>query len=127
MLGRTGPSQGFITLCGFLAVLAGCTGHVAPAPIIQASPLTGRLTAGVIVSVRSIDPGLSPAITNSILTALGQAPVNLARVSATEIVIRRADQTGTSIVEPVRSGALGYAPGERIAIVEAAATVIHPE
>jgi len=127
MVYRSGSFQGLIGVCGVLATLAGCASHVVPAPIIQASPLTGRLTTGIIVSVRNTDAELDPALTNSILTALGQTPINRAEESAVEIVIRRADQTGTSIVESAQTGATTYARGEKIAIVEAASTVIHPE
>jgi hypothetical protein len=127
MVCRSGSLQGLIGICGVLATVAGCASHVAPAPIIQASPLTGRLTTGVIASLRSIDADLDPALTNSIVTALGQTPVNPAAVSAVEIVIRRTDRTGTSIVEFAQTGAKTYAPGEKIAIVEAATTVIRPE
>jgi len=113
--------------CGLLVLSAGCANHVAPAPTVEPAPLMGRLTSGVVVAVRNVDATQDAALTDSILTALGQSQINIPPVPAEEVVILRADQSATSILEPARTGTAGYAAGEKIAIVEAAATMIHPE
>jgi hypothetical protein len=124
---RSGFSPDFLACCGLLAWLAGCAHYVVPVATVEPAPLTGRLTSGVVVSVRSINATQDTALTHSILIALGQSQVNIPALPAEEVVILRADQTATSIVEPAHSGPTGYAAGEKIAIVEAAATMIHPE
>ena len=117
----------FLACCGFLVLLAGCARHVAPAATIEPAPITGRLTSGVVVAVRNIDAAEDTALTDSILSALGQSQTNIPPGPVEEVVILRADQSATSIVEPAESGPSGYAAGEKIAVVEAAATMIHPE
>jgi len=108
------------------ALLSGCAAHVIPPPVVQTSPITGRLETGIVVSVRPIDPAADPAVTSAILSALGQtappAPQN-----TVEIVIRRQDHSITSIVQQQGPGQPAFTPGEPVTIVEAATTTVRPE
>jgi hypothetical protein len=44
-----------------------------------------------------------------------------------ELVIRRPDNSVTAIVQQQQPGQPGFVPGEKVAIVEAAATIVRPE
>jgi len=107
-------------------LLQGCTGRAIPAPISQTSPLNGRFSKGTIVAVRKVDVGNHNGSVNTIMTALSQKPINQGG-PAVEIVIRRADGTVTSIVQQRQAGQPSFMPGETVAIVEAAATIVHSE
>ncbi len=60
------------------------------------------------------------------MTALSQTPINQGG-PAVEIVIRRPNGTVTSIVQQQQAGQPSFMPGETVAIVEAAATIVHSE
>jgi outer membrane lipoprotein SlyB len=107
-------------------LLEGCASPSQLAPVAQTSPLTGRFTTGTVISVRNIDSGDDEGAVVQILAALGQVPLSN-RDQAVEIVIRRQDNTVTSIVQQQQPGQSSFVPGERVAIVEAAATIIRPE
>jgi outer membrane lipoprotein SlyB len=108
-------------------LLSGCAAHVVPPPVVQTSPIEGRLERGVVVSVRPVDPAADPAVTSAILTALGQAAAAPSAPNSVEIVVRRQDNSVTSIVEQLAPGQPAFTPGESVAIVEAATTIIRPE
>jgi outer membrane lipoprotein SlyB len=108
------------------ALLSGCAGHTLPAPTAQTSSLQGRFETGTVVAVRNVNSGDGNHAVNQILTALGQTPVTDWK-PAIEIVIRRRDNTVTSIIQPQQAGQPEFVPGENVAIIEAAATVVRPE
>ena len=107
-------------------LLEGCAAHHLPAPIAQTSPLNGRLSTGIVVSVRQVDTAANDGTVSQILTALGR-PAARGQGQAVELVIRRQDNTVTSIVQQQRPGQPSFVAGENVAIVEAAATVVRPE
>ena len=107
-------------------LLEGCAAHNLPAPIAQTSPLNGRFSTGTVVSVRQVDRGDDDGAVAQIVTALGLPPAR-SQGQAVELVIRRRDNTVTSIIQQQHSGLPSFAPGENVAIVEAAATVVRPE
>jgi len=109
------------------AMLVGCAAHVVPAPVVQSSPISARLETGVVVSVRAIDPSKNTAITSAILSALGQAAIPASGQNSVEIVIRRRDNSVTSIVQQQEPGGASLTPGEAVTIVEAATTSVRPE
>jgi len=109
------------------AILAGCAAHVVPAPVVQTSPISARLEAGVVVSVRPIDPSENIAITSAILSRLGQTANLTSAQNSVEIVIRRRDDTVTSIVQQQRPDQASFTPGEAVTIVEAATTSVRPD
>jgi outer membrane lipoprotein SlyB len=109
-----------------MGLLGGCAGRTLPAPTAQTSSLQGRLETGTVVSVRNVNSTNGNIGVNQILAALGQAPVTDWK-PAVEIVIRRHDNTVTSIIQPQQTGQSQFVPGENVAIVEAAATVVRPE
>jgi outer membrane lipoprotein SlyB len=106
-------------------LLEGCAPHL-PTPIAQTSPLNGRLNTGTIVSVRQVSHGDDEGAITQIFTALGRSPVN-SQNQAVELVIRRQDNSVTSIVQQQQPGQPSFTPGESVAIVEAAATIVRPE
>ena len=108
------------------AFLSGCAGRTLPAPTAQTSSLQGRFETGTVIAVRNVDSGEGNTAVNQILTALGQTPVTGWK-PAVEIVIRRRDNTVTSIIQPQQADQPEFVPGEKVAIVEAAATVVRPE
>lgn len=108
------------------AFLSGCAGRTLPAPTVQTSSLQGRFETGTVIAVRNVDSGEGNTAVNQILTALGQTPVTDWK-PAVEIVIRRRDNTVTSIIQPQQADQPEFVPGEKVAIVEAAATVVRPE
>jgi outer membrane lipoprotein SlyB len=107
-------------------LLAGCAArHVAP-PTPETSPLQGRLNFGTVISVRTVMIAKNGGTTVSILSALGvTAPAG--SWAGVELVIRRQDLTVTSVVQREQLGQPRFVPGERVAIAEAAATIVRPE
>ena len=71
-----------------------------------------------MISVRPAAFDGSDAATQQILATL-HAPAP-ARQAAVELVIRRQDNAVVSIVQPAGTGQPDFAPGEHVAIVEAA-------
>jgi outer membrane lipoprotein SlyB len=114
-------------LVAILALLEGCAGHSAPPPVAETSPLTGKLSAGTIVSVRHVDPQNNQDVTEAILNALGVKQIPTADGRYVEIVIRKENGTGTSIVQAQLAGHALPVQGGKVAIVEAAETVIHAD
>jgi outer membrane lipoprotein SlyB len=106
--------------------LTGCARRTLPAPTAQTSSLQGRFETGTVVAVRNVNSGDGNNAVNQILTALGQTSVTGWK-PAVEIVIRRRDNTVTSIIQSQQAGQPEFVPGEKVAIVEAAATVVRPE
>jgi outer membrane lipoprotein SlyB len=113
-------------LLSMSAFLSGCAGLTLPAPTAQTSSLQGRFETGTVISVRNVNSGDGNDSVNQILGALGQTPITGWK-PAVEIVIRRRDNTVTSIIQPQQAGQPEFVPGESVAIVEAAATVVRPE
>ncbi len=126
MLADRLPRWGF-ALLAVAPMVTGCTQHAIPAPAAQISPLTGRFETGTIVAVRAVDAGSDINATNAILSALNEQPISGMPKQAVEILIRRQDNTVTSIVQQQQIGQTGLLPGQKVAIVEAAATVIRGE
>jgi hypothetical protein len=133
---RYAPEENFMTPIHSLArwafpllvvspFLSGCAGRTLPAPTAQTSSLQGRFETGTVVAVRNVNSGGNNAV-NQILTTLGQTSVTGWK-PAVEIVIRRHDNTVTSIIQSQQAGQPEFVPGEKVAIVEAAATVVRPE
>jgi outer membrane lipoprotein SlyB len=120
-LGRLG-----FALCSIAPLLAGCAAHHLPSPLAQTSSLNGRFSTGTVVSVRQVDRSDNDGAVAQILKALGR-PSAQSQGQAVELVIRRQDNTVTSIIQPQASGQPSFTPGEKVAIVEAAATVVRPE
>jgi len=120
-LGRLG-----FALCSIAPLLEGCAAHHLPSPVAQTSSLNGRFSIGTVVSVRQVDRSDNNGAVVQILTALGR-PSAPSQGQAVELVIRRQDNTVTSIIQPQNSGQPNFTPGEKVAIVEAAATVVRPE
>jgi outer membrane lipoprotein SlyB len=108
------------------AALAGCAAKPIPPPIAQTSPLLGRSSTGTIVSVRPVVLSSNGNEVSTILAALGEPPAAPAS-PANELVIRRADASITSIIQPAGGGQPSFSPGEAVAIDEAAATVVRPQ
>ncbi len=115
-------------LCSIAPLLEGCAAHHLPSPVAQTSSLNGRFSLGTVVSVRQVDRSNNDGAVAQILKALGRpsAP-SQGQGQAVELVIRRQDNTVTSIIQQQNSGQLSFTPGEKVAIVEAAATVVRPE
>lgn len=108
-----------------LAPLFACAGHAVPPPSAQATSLTGQLRLGTVVSVRPATSDGRDAATQQILATL-HAPAP-APQAAVELVIRRQDNSVVSIVQPAGPGQPDFLPGEHVAIVEAADTVVRPQ
>ena len=120
-LGRLGAA-----LFCIAPLLEGCAAHHLPSPTAQTSSLNGRFSQGTVVSVRQVDRSDHDGAVAQILTALGRPSVQ-SQGQAVELVIRRQDNTVTSIIQPQAAGQPSFTPGEKVAIVEAAATVVRPE
>lgn len=105
--------------------LAGCAGHPPlPPPAALPSPLTGRVTPGVIAAIRPADAS-TPADVSAVLAAL-RLPAAAAPPPAVEILIRRGDGSDVAMVVAATQ-AQSLAPGQKILIIEAAATVLRPQ
>ena len=114
------------SLLAVSCLLAGCAAkHVAP-PVAQTSPLQGRLNFGTVISVRNVMIAKKDGTTLSILSALGVA-APAGSWGGIELVIRRQDLTITSVIQRKEVGQPVFVPGERVAIAEAAATIVRPE
>ena len=120
-LGRLG-----FALFSIAPLLEGCAAHHLPSPVAQTSSLNGRFSIGTVVSVRQVDRSDNDGAVAQVLKALGR-PSAPSQGQAVELVIRRQDNTVTSIIQPQNSGQPSFTPGEKVAIVEAAATVVRPE
>ncbi len=107
-------------------LLEGCASGGLPAPTAQTSPLNGRFSTGTVVSIRQISPADQDGAVTQVLNALGQATAPDPE-GEVELVIRRSDNSVTAIVQPQKPGQPSFVPGEKVAIVEAAATVVRPE
>ena len=125
---RLVQSWGRLGVALFVAalLLEGCAASNLPPPIAQTSPLNGRLNTGTVVSVRQVNQSDDDGTVAQILDALGR-PSPQSPVQAVELVIRRRDNTVTSIIQQQHAGQPNFTPGEQITIVEAAATVVRPE
>ncbi len=112
-----------------LAALGGCGAKprvvTLPAPVRQTSPAVGKFEPGTIVAVRGVALG-NAGTANAVLAALGQPPARAVPAQAVELIIRRQDGSVASVMQQPQAGP-PFVPGEKIAIVEAAATVIHPQ
>jgi hypothetical protein len=117
-----GMARRLLPLAWLAPLLAACA---APPQGAQTSPLTGQLRLGTVISVRPAAFDGSDAATQQILATL-HAPAP-ARQAAVELVIRRQDNAVVSIVQPAGTGQPDFAPGEHVAIVEAANTVVRPQ
>lgn len=111
-----------ITPFGLLAILVGCAGASGTRPAALTSPLNGQYDTGKVVSVRPIDPGAASPAVQQIFAAL-QLPGAPVPAGQAEVIIRKDDGEITSMVQPAGR----FEPGERLAIVGAAATVLQPE
>ena len=112
-----------LAVLALMAPLAACAGTgPAPAPVDK-SALIGRYTPGIVLAIRpvSLTPA-TPALV-AVLTALGQ-PAPAAIPAAREILIRRPDNSTAAIIQPA---AQHFAPGQAVAIVEAAGTVLRTQ
>ena len=122
-----GPMRWMMPCVMTVLLLSACAAnHVPPRPIAQTSPVLGRAATGTVVSVRNVDLINDNGAVQSVLTALGE-PVRPVPGPAVEIVIRRQDASVTSIIQSTGPGQPSFAPGEAVAIDEAAATVVRPE
>jgi hypothetical protein len=103
------------------ALLTGCAAGRASAPAALTSALNGRYETGRVVAIRAID-ATAGGTARQVLAAL-RSPAGPIPDDQAEVIIRQADGTVNSIVEPMGS----IVNGEKVAIVEAAATVLRPE
>ncbi|HQT47300.1 MAG TPA: hypothetical protein PLY97_08780 [Acidocella sp.] len=106
---------------GAVSLLVSCAGH-ATQPVALTSPLSGQYETGHVVAVRSINVEASADAVQNILTVL-HTPGGPIPDGQAEVIIRKEDGSITSIVEPSSP----IVKGERIAILEAATTVLRPE
>lgn len=109
-----------------IAPLAGCAGHTIPSPAAQTSSLNGQLNTGTVVAVRNVEVDHDNGAVRSVLAALGQTPSEASN-GAVEVIIRRQDNTITSVVQPQHARQPDFEPGDKVAIVEAAATILRPQ
>ncbi len=109
---------------GLVAVfgLAGCAGHAVPPATTQTSALGGAYATGTVLTLRQVNPQ-DVALTQTILTALDETNATVMPAQAVELLIRKNDG---GIVAFLQSGPPSFAPGEPVAIIEAAQTVIRP-
>ncbi len=103
-------------------LLASCAAQPLAPPPMESSPLTGKLTQGTVLSVRTINltPTDSAMIgVNAVLSGLG-LPSAHQSITASELVFRRQDRGTVSLVQPPST----LQPGDRATIVEAATTTV---
>jgi outer membrane lipoprotein SlyB len=119
-------AAGALALLAAVPALTGCAAPPRPTPVAQTSPLTGRMTQGTVVSVRTVDVAAGNTALAKVLTSLGQ-PAAASTPPAVELIIRRQDSSIVSVVQPQQAGQPVFALGESVNIAEAAATVVHPQ
>jgi hypothetical protein len=128
---QTGLSLGLaMTLA---ALLAGCAASRVPPVPLTASPHAGAYVEGTIVAVRDAaivavrDAGAATGTIGlvAVLAALNQPALTTA--GQQELVIRRADNSVTSLVQAPGPAAPAFHAGEKIAIITAADTIVRPE
>ena len=115
-----------LLLLSTLPLLAGCAAQPALRPTAQTSPLNGRMSSGTVVAVRAVNVSAKNTALSLVLTSLGQPPAS-DPPPAQEVIIRRQDSSIVSVVETPPPGQPAFAPGTRVSIAEAAATVVRPQ
>jgi hypothetical protein len=103
--------------------LAACAQPAIPPAPLETSPLTGKITTGTVAAVRPVDinPSSGALITiNTVLTALGEAPIT-GPVHGREVVVERGNRTAISIATPHTN----LNTGDQVSVVEAATTSVH--
>jgi hypothetical protein len=136
---QTGLSLGLaMTLA---ALLAGCAASRVPPVPLTASPHAGAYVEGTIVAVRDAGAATGTIGLVAVLAALNQPALLTAGQPALatagqpaqptagqqELVIRRADNSVTSLVQAPGPAAPAFHAGEKIAIITAADTIVRPE
>jgi hypothetical protein len=128
---QTGLSLGLaMTLA---ALLAGCAASRVPPVPLTASPHAGAYVEGTIVAVRDAGAATGTIGLVAVLAALNQPALTtagqpaLATAGQQELVIRRADNSVTSLVQAPGPAAPAFHAGEKIAIITAADTIVRPE
>jgi hypothetical protein len=120
---QTGLSLGLaMTLA---ALLAGCAASRVPPVPLTASPHAGAYVEGTIVAVRDAGAATGTIGLVAVLAALNQPALTTA--GQQELVIRRADNSVTSLVQAPGPAAPAFHAGEKIAIITAADTIVRPE
>ena len=104
--------------------LAGCAGHAIPPATTQTSALGGAYATGTVLALRQVNPQADTPLTQAVLTALGETTPTVAPQQAAELLIRRNDGGIIAFLQP---GPPIFAPGESVAIIEAAQTVVRPD
>jgi hypothetical protein len=115
------------------ALLAGCAASRVPPVPLTASPHAGAYVEGTIVAVRDAGAATGTIGLVAVLAALNQPALTtagqpaLATAGQQELVIRRADNSVTSLVQAPGPAAPAFHAGEKIAIITAADTIVRPE
>lgn len=104
--------------------LAACAEPSIPAAPTETSALTGKITQGTVVAIRSVHtgPGDNAAgAINAVLQALAQPPLHNP-ITADEIVVERDNKSSISLTP----GTVTVSVGDQVTIVEAGTTSVHP-
>ncbi|MDE8345647.1 MAG: hypothetical protein POH28_05650 [Acidocella sp.] len=104
-------------------MLSGCAGHTLPLPTAQSSGLTGPMVTARVSAVRMVSLAPGNDGLDAVLAALGQPPP-AAPVTGQDVVMRRADGSAVSLMQPAQPV---ISTGQNVTIIQAATTVLHVE